>query len=112
MATTTFSTAKIQNLITMSELVNDITKLAEAIKERETLLADKKKQLANLLPDGEIFRIQDDTDPTKMIEAKWTDKITKTLQKALVEQNHEITIDENDYKQTASHYVSVAKVKA
>ena len=112
MATITFSTAKIQNILSMSELVNDITNLAEAIKERETLLAEKKKQLANLLPDGEIFRIQDDTDPTKMIEAKWNDKIVKTLQKALVEHNHGITIDDADYKQTPSHYVSVAKVKA
>lgn len=112
MATTTFSTTKIQNLLTMTELVNEIVTLAEAIKERDTLLTEKKKQLAKLLPDGEIFRIQDDTDPTKMIEAKWQDKLTKTLQKALVEQNHGIVIDDGDYKQTPSHYVSVAKVKA
>lgn len=112
MATTTFSTAKVQNLLTMTNLVKEIITLTEAIKERETLLADKKKQLASILPNDEIFRIKDDTDETKVIEAKWNDKITKTLQKALVEQNHGITIDDADYKTTPSHFVTVAKVKA
>ena len=96
----------------MSNLVKEIVTLTEAIKERETLLADKKKQLANILPDDEVFRIKDESDPSKVIEAKWTDKLTKTLQKALVEQNHGIVIDDADYKTTPSHYVSVAKVKA
>lgn len=109
--TTTYSTEKVQAIVEMTTLVREIVALTEAIKERETLLASRKKRLAEILPE-EGFRVQDEADPTKVIEAKWVDKLTKTLQKALVEQNHGIVLTEEDYKQTPSHYPNVAKVKA
>lgn len=105
----TYSTTKVQNIIEMAQLVKDIANLADDIKEREMLLAERKKRLAEILPaDG--FKL--DNGEGKAIEAKWVDKLTKTLQKALVEQNHGIVIDDNDYKMTPSHYVNVARVKA
>ena len=107
---TTFSTTQIAQIAEMTELVKKIVVLNENIKQAQTLLDEAKKRLAVILPeDG--FRLEDENDPAKAIEAKWTDKITKTLQKALVEQNHGITLTEQDFKTTPSHYVSVAKVK-
>ena len=109
--TTTYSTEKVQAIVELTTLVREIVALTEAIKERETLLTSRKKRLAEILPE-EGFRVQDDADPTKVIEAKWVDKLTKTLQKALVEQNHGIVLTEEDYKHTPRHYPNVAKVKA
>ncbi len=110
MATTTFTVEQINAITEMTELVKEIVVLNEEIKSKETLLNDKKKRLAEILPeDG--FRLEDENDKSKAIEAKWADKLTKTLQKALVEQNHGITITDDDFKTTPSHYVSVAKVK-
>ena len=107
---TTFSTAQIAQIAEMTELVKKIVVLNENIKQAQTLLDEAKKRLAVILPE-EGFRLEDENDPAKAIEAKWTDKLTKTLQKALVEQNHGITLTEQDFKTTPSHYVSVAKVK-
>ena len=107
---TTFSTAQIAQIAEMTELVKKIDILNESIKQTQTLLDEAKKRLAVILPE-EGFRLEDENDPAKAIEAKWTDKLTKTLQKALVEQNHGITLIEQDFKTTPSHYVSVAKVK-
>ena len=107
---TTFSTAQIAQIAEMTELVKKIVVLNENIKQAQTLLDEAKKRLAEILPE-EGFRLEDENDPAKAIEAKWTDKLTKTLQKALVEQNHGITLTEQDFKTTPSHYVSVAKVK-
>ena len=110
--TSTFSATELRNLIETTELVKEIANLTEAIKERDTLLQAKKKRLAELLPDGEVVRVQDPEDPTKVIKAEWAEKLTKTLQKALVEANHNVKLEEADYKVTPSRYVSVAKVKA
>lgn len=107
---TTFSTEQIAQIAEMTELVKKIIVLNESIKQTQTLLDEAKKRLAVILPE-EGFRLEDDSDPAKAIEAKWTDKLTKTLQKALVEQNHNIKLTEQDFKTTPSHYVSVAKVK-
>lgn len=107
---TTFSTTQITEMTEMTEIVKRIVVLNESIKQTQTLLDEAKKRLAEILPeDG--FRLEDESDITKVIEAKWTDKLTKTLQKALVEQNHGITLTDQDFKITPSHYVSVAKVK-
>ena len=107
---TTFSTTQIAQIAEMTELVKKIVVLNENIKATQTLLDEAKKRLAVILPeDG--FRFEDENDTSKVIEAKWTDKLTKTLQKALVEQNHGITLTDQDFKITPSHYVSVAKVK-
>ena len=107
---TTFSTAQITEMTEMTEIVKKIIVLNESIKQTQTLLDEAKKRLAEILPeDG--FRLEDEKDTSKVIEAKWTDKLTKTLQKALVEQNHGITLTDQDFKITPSHYVSVAKVK-
>lgn len=109
--TTVFSVAKLQELAELTGLVKHIVALNDIIKEKNALLDKAKKRLAEILPaDG--FRLQDEIDEGKVIEAKWTDKLTKTLQTALVEQNHGIVLDDADYKITPSHYVSVAKVKA
>ena len=111
MATTTYSIAQIAQIAEMTDLVKKIVSLGDTIKKTQTLLDEAKKRLAEILPvDG--FRVEDDTETGKAIEAKWMDKITKTLQKALVEQNHGIQLTEQDFKTTPSHYVSVAKVKA
>ena len=107
---TTFSTMQIEQITEMSELVKKIVVLNESIKQTQTLLDEAKKRLAEILPEGG-FRLEDESDHAKVIEAKWTDKLTKTLQKALVEQNHGITLTDQDFKITPSHYVSVAKVK-
>ena len=96
---TTFSTTQIAQIAEMTELVKKIVVLNENIKQAQTLLDEAKKRLAVILPE-EGFRLEDETD-----------KLTKTLQKALVEQNHGITLTEQDFKTTPSHYVSVAKVK-
>ena len=107
---TTFSTMQIEQITEMSELVKKIVVLSESIKQTQTLLDEAKKRLAEILPeDG--FRLEDESDMTKVIEAKWANKLTKTLQKALVEQNHGIALTDQDFKITPSHYVSVAKVK-
>jgi len=112
MATETFTIAKIQKITEMSQLCLDIVHANEKIKELTALVDDKKKRLGELLPDTEEeFRVTDEADG-KVIVAKWEDKLTKTLQKALVEQNHGITLTEEDYKQTPSHYVGIKKVKA
>ena len=107
---TTFSTAQITEMTEMTEIVKKIIVLNESIKQTQTLLDEAKKRLAEILPEGG-FRLEDENDTSKVIEAKWTDKLTKTLQKALVEQNHGITLTDQDFKITPSHYVSVAKVK-
>ena len=108
MPTTTFTTAQITNLVELTALVKDVIHMSEDIKARETLLASKKKRLAELLPtDG--FAVKDD-DGT-VINATWVDKLTKTLQKALVEANHNIVLTDADFKQTPSHYVNVARLK-
>ena len=107
---TTFSTAQITEMTEMTEIVKKIIVLNESIKQTQTLLDEAKKRLAEILPEGG-FRLEDESDTSKVIEAKWTDKLTKTLQKALVEQNHGITLTDQDFKITPSHYVSVAKVK-
>ena len=107
---TTFSTAQITEMTEMTEIVKRIIVLNESIKQTQTLLDEAKKRLAEILPEGG-FRLEDENDTSKVIEAKWTDKLTKTLQKALVEQNHGITLTDQDFKITPSHYVSVAKVK-
>ena len=107
---TTFSTTQIAQIAEMTELVKKIVVLNENIKATQTLLDEAKKRLAVILPeDG--FRFEDENDTSKVIEAKWTDKLTKTPQKALIEQNHGITLTDQDFKITPSHYVSVAKVK-
>ena len=107
---TTFSTMQIEQITEMSELVKKIVVLSESIKQTQTLRDESKKRLAEILPEGG-FRLEDENDTSKVIEAKWTDKLTKTLQKALVEQNHGIALTDQDFKITPSHYVSVAKVK-
>ena len=104
---TTFSTEQIAE---MTELVKKIIVLNESFKQTQTLLDEAKKRLAVILPE-EGFRFEDENDTSKVIEAKWTDKLTKTPQKALIEQNHGITLTDQDFKITPSHYVSVAKVK-
>lgn len=107
---TTFSTTQITEMTEMTELVKKIVVLNESIKQAQTLLDEAKKRLSEILPeDG--FRLEDESDMTKVIEAKWANKLTKTLQKALVEQNHGIALTDQDFKITPSHYVSVAKVK-
>ena len=108
MTTAVFTTAQINNIVEMTSLVKDIAHMTEDIKTRETLLASKKKRLAEILPtDG--FAVKDDDGTT--LNATWVDKLTKTLQKALVEANHGITLTDADYKQTPSHYVNVARLK-
>ena len=104
---TTFSTTQITE---MTELVKKIVVLNESIKQTQTLLDEAKKRISEIHPEGG-FRIEDESDHAKAIEAKWTDKLTKTLQKALVEQNHGIALTDQDFKITPSHYVTVAKVK-
>ena len=107
---TTFSTTQIAQIAEMTELVKKIVVLNENIKATQTLLDEAKKRLAVILPeDG--FRFEDENDTSKVIEAKWANKLTKTPQKALIEQNHGITLTDQDFKITPSHYVSVAKVK-
>lgn len=107
---TIFSTTQISQIAEMTELVKKIVVLNDNLKATQTLLDAAKKRLAEILPE-EGFRLEDENDTTKAIEAKWTEKLTKTLQKALVEQNHGIILTEQDFKTTPSHYVSVAKVK-
>ena len=107
---TTFSTTQIAQIAEMTELVKKIVVLNENIKQAQTLLDEAKKRLAVILPeDG--FRFEDENDTSKVIEAKWANKLTKTPQKALIEQNHGITLTDQDFKIPPSHYVSVAKVK-
>ena len=107
---TTFSTKQITEMTEMTELVKKIIVLSESVKQTQTLLDEAKKRLAEILPEGG-FRLEDESDMTKVIEAKWANKLTKTLQKALVEQNHGIALTDQDFKITPSHDVSVAKVK-
>ena len=107
---TTFSTKQITEMTEMTELVKKIIVLSESVKQTQTLLDEAKKRLAEILPEGG-FRLEDESDMTKVIEAKWANKLTKTLQKALVEQNHGMALTDQDFKITPSHYGVVAKVK-
>ena len=107
---TTFSTTQIAQIAEMTELVKKIVVLNENIKQAQTLLDEAKKRLAVILPeDG--FRFEDENDTSKVIEDKWANKLTKTPQKALIEQNKGITLTDKDLKITPSHYVSAAKIE-
>ena len=107
----TVSVNELKAQIELAQLMQDIVNLTERSNELKKLLDDKKKRLAEILPEGG-FRIRDFSDSTKELVAKWQEKETKTLQKALVEEHHGIVLTEADFKVTESRYPSVTKVKA
>lgn len=99
--------------LTMARLANEIINLTERKKEIETLLEEAKKQMGAILPESpNEFIVACQSDPTKKILARWTEKQTRTLQRALVEEHHGITLTEDDFKVTDSKYVEVKKIKA
>jgi len=98
--------------VAMAELANQVIDLNERKKQLETLLADAKAKLGDMLPQGETFVVERTGDATKKVRVGWGELTRNTAKPELIVKNHGITLTDADFQTTNSTFIEVKVLKA